>query len=130
AAQLEVADERVLRSVGHEVGDEAVPDVLVGVGALRRAVILVLRSGDKSGKRAVVQSSGESVIGIEAKVVDKALRGGKRDAVIDAIAAVVQEIFKTCRIQGTAESSLFALQTRERNGVVWRDGKDAGIGAC
>ena len=69
AAQLEMTNEAILGSRGSEVGDETVANVLVGVGALKRAVVKILRRADESGEGAIVESVREGVVGVQAEIL-------------------------------------------------------------
>ena|ERR1700719_668265 len=68
AAERKLAEETVLWRSGSKVCDEAVPNVLVRVGAFERPLVEILRRADESSKRSVIDRVRESVVGIETEV--------------------------------------------------------------
>ncbi len=52
-----------------EVGDEALADVLIGIGVFQRAIVEILGCADECGERAIVESVRPGVIGIEGENV-------------------------------------------------------------
>src|SRR5208282_4112519 len=89
AAEFKVAKECLTWSIGREIGNKPVADILVRVGALERPIVEVLRSAYKGCERTVIQGLRIRIVGIEAKVLPKVLRGLNHPTVVDTVSAVV-----------------------------------------
>src|SRR5208337_3673664 len=81
-AELEILEKSLGRSVGHNVRDEAMPNILYGIRPFQIPFIQILGRADERGERAIVEGVGESVVRIEVEVLAHA--PGQRD-----VAAVV-----------------------------------------
>src|SRR5271155_508979 len=79
----------MLRSAGHEIGDEAVFHVLVGKRALLAALRVGLRRTYEGHEGSVIQGLRERVVGVEAEILAEVLVGLQRQSVIDGVSARV-----------------------------------------
>src|ERR1700746_2666852 len=87
-----MTEETILGSRGSEVRNETVTNVLVGVGALKRSVVKILRGADESGEGAIVRGVREGVVGAQAKIFAESLDHLESEPVIDRIARVVRVV--------------------------------------
>src|ERR1700745_3483745 len=92
ATERKLAEETVLWRSGSKIGDEAVANVLVRVGAFERTPIEILRRADESGECSVINRVRESVVGIETEVSSESFDCLQGQSVVDRISTVVGEI--------------------------------------
>src|SRR5579862_4893285 len=95
-----MAEETVVGGRGREVRDETVANVLIGVGALERAIVKILRRADESSESAVVESMRERVVGIQAEIPAESFDDLKGEPVIDGISGVIRVIEETGVVVG------------------------------
>src|SRR5882672_8094292 len=81
-------------------------NVLVGIRALQRSVIEILRRADKGGEGSIVQGFRERIVGVEPEVLPHLLAGRERQAMVNAAPAVVHVIEQPDRNEHALEKTL------------------------